>query len=77
MSDHLLLELDLEDDYTMHVFDHEHRIIAAVQAPVSVARWQGWISIVHTSLGCHAETYIPADMFSHVTLLHPIQEEDK
>lgn len=75
MNDHLLLEFDLDDDYRMHVYDRERRVIAVIQAPVSVARWQGWISIVHRALGCHAETYIPADMFSHVMLLHPREVE--
>lgn len=77
MKDHLLLELDLDEGgWALHLFDHEHRIIAVISDPVSVSRYDGWISVVHQAHGRHAETYIPADRFSHLTLLHPIQPEE-
>lgn len=75
--DHLMLELDCDDGFALHLFDHDHRILAVIHDPITVSRYDGWISVVHEAHGRNAETYIPADRFSHATLLHPISEEDR
>ena len=75
-TDHLLLELHCDGGWAAHVFDHEHRVIAVIADPVSVTRFDGWISITHEAHGRYAETYIPADRFSHLTLLHPIEPQE-
>lgn len=75
-SDYLLLELDLEGGFAVHLFDQEHRIIAVISDPVSISGYQGWISVVHEAHGRHAETYILAERFSHLTILHPIELEE-
>lgn len=77
MKDHLMLELDLEGGFMVHLFDRDHGIIAAISDPVSISRYDGWISIVHEAHGRNAETYIPADRFSHLTLMHPIEREER
>lgn len=70
-KDHLLLELHCEDGFALHLFDHEHRVLAVIHDPITVSRYDGWVSVVHEAHGRHAETYLPADHFSHLTLLHP------
>lgn len=71
-KDHLLLELHCEDGFALHLFDHEHRVLAVIlDGTITVSRYDGWVSVVHEAHGRHAETYLPADHFSHLTLLHP------
>lgn len=68
---HLFLELDLDNGYALHVYNKERQIVAVVENVVTVSRFDGWVCIVHGFMDGSAETYIPADEFSHFTVIYP------
>lgn len=77
MKDNLLLELEFDSGSNVHLFNRDHGIIAAISDPLSISRHDGWICVLHEAYGRQAETYIPADRFSHLTIIYPIEREER